>query len=294
MARRSIWTGSVSFGLVNVPISLYSAIDAKEVHFNLVHETDGGRIHQKRVCDKDGQEVPWEEVAKGYAISKRKMVMVTTDELEALDPRATRTIDIEDFVDSSEINPLFYDHSYYAGPANEGAQKPYALLHQAMVRLGKVAIARMVMRTKQYLCTVRPVGKTLVVTTMQYADEIRDPDDIPHLASTIRAGGRELELAERLIDSLSGPFKPEQYKDDYRERILEMLADKAKGKTITPSEAPAEDETDVVDLAAALEASLGRGRGDAAGTATHRRSRATRAATNKPRTTTTRRKKKSA
>jgi DNA end-binding protein Ku len=288
MARRSIWTGSISFGLVNVPISLYSAIETKEVHFNLVHETDGGRIHQKRVCDKDGEEVPWNEVAKGYPISKRKMVMVTTEELEALDPRASRTIDISDFVDGAEINPLFYDHSYYAGPANEAAQKPYALLHQAMTRLGKVAIARMVMRTKQYLCTVRPVGKTLVVTTMQYADEIRDPDEIPNLPGSLRAGGRELELAERLVDSLTGPFEPARYRDEHRERVLEMLADKAKGKTITPTEAPPE-EPDVVDLAAALEASLGR----ASGGGPRRRARATRAVAKKPRATS-RRKKKSA
>jgi DNA end-binding protein Ku len=270
-----------------VPISLYSAIDAKEVHFNLVHEKDGGKIHQKRVCEKDGEEVPWEEVAKGYAISKRKMVMVTQEELEALDPRASRTIDIVEFVDGAEINPLFYDHSYYAGPAGEAAQKPYALLHQAMVKLGKVAIARMVMRTKQYLCTVRPVGKTLVVTTMQYADEIRDPDELPYLPGAVRAGGRELELAERLVESLDGPFKPEQYKDEYRERVLDMLADKAKGKTITPVEAPPE-EPDVVDLAAALEASLGKGRG-ASGDGARRRSRATRAAAK--RTKTTKRKK---
>jgi DNA end-binding protein Ku len=289
MARRAIWTGSVSFGLVNVPISLYSAIDPKEVHFNLVHETDGGRIHQKRVCDKDGEEVPWEEVAKGYAVTKRKMVMVTTDELQALDPKASRTIDIVDFVDGAEINPLFYDHSYYAGPKDEAAKKPYALLHQAMVRLGKVAIARMVMRTKQYLCTVRPVGKTLVVTTMQYADEIRDPDEIPHLGGAVKAGGRELELAERLVESLTGPFKPDQYKDDYRERVIEMIEQKAKGKTIEPAEA-APDEPEVVDLAAALEASLGRKAGGGAGG--RRRTRATRAASKK--SGTTRRKKKSA
>jgi DNA end-binding protein Ku len=290
MARRSIWTGSISFGLVNLPISLYSAIDPKEVHFNLLHESDGGRIHQKRVCDKDGEEVPWEEVAKGYAISKRKMVMVTTDELESLDPRATRTVDIVEFVDAAEINPLFYDHSYYAGPANEGARKAYTLLHQAMSSLGKVAIARMVMRTKQYLCTVRPVGKALVVTTMQYADEIRDEDEIPHLPGTTKTAGRELELAERLIESLTGPFRPEQYKDEYRERVLEMLEEKAKGKTITPAE-PATEEPEVVDLAAALEASLGRGRAEAGG---RRRSRAVRAVSNRTASTARGKKKKSA
>src|SRR5688572_18470785 len=232
MARRSIWTGAVSFGLVNVPVKLYSAVEQKEVHFNLVHEPDGGRIHQKRVCDKDGEEVPWSEVAKGYAISKRKMVMVTSEELEALDPKASRTIDIVDFVDASEISPLYYEHSYYVGPADEGAGKAYALLRESMEKLGKVAIARFVMRTKQYLASLRPEGDVLVLTTMLYADEIRDPGEIDNLPGSLKPAARELELAERLIESLTSEFKPEQYKDEYREKVLEMLDAKAEGKTI--------------------------------------------------------------
>src|SRR5262245_10852920 len=178
MARRSLWTGAISFGLVNVPVSLFSAVEPKEVHFNLVHGVDGGRISQKRVCQLDGQEVPWDEVAKGYALSKRKMVMLTKEELGAADPRATRSIDIVEFVDEAEISPLFYDHSYYVAPASEGAEKAYGLLRETMTRGGKVAIAKMVMRTKQYLCALRPEGKVLVLTTMQYADEIRDPGEL--------------------------------------------------------------------------------------------------------------------
>jgi DNA end-binding protein Ku len=156
MARRSIWTGAVSFGLVNVPVKLYSAVEAKEVHFNLVHEPDGGRIHQKRVCDKDGEEVPWSEVAKGYAISKRKMVMVTSEELEALDPKASRTIDIVDFVDAVGDQPALLREQLLRGTADEGARKAYALLRASMSKLGKVAIARFVNATKQYLASLRP------------------------------------------------------------------------------------------------------------------------------------------
>jgi DNA end-binding protein Ku len=283
MARRSIWTGAISFGLVNVPVKLYSAIEQKEVHFNLVHETDGGRIHQKRVCDKDGEEVPWEEVAKGYPISKRKMVMVTPEELAALDPRASRTIDIVDFVDGAEISPLFYENSYYVGPADEGAAKAYALLRQAMDKGGKVAIARMVMRTKQYLCSLRPEGKLLVLTTMQYADEIRDPGEIDHVPGSVKVAPRELELAERLIDSLTSTFEPDRYEDEHRKKVLAMLEDKAKGKTIEAAP-EAEEAEATVDLAAALAASLDKAGGGRAKAAGSRRARVSRAAAKRPRT----------
>jgi len=278
MARRSIWTGAVSFGLVNVPVKLYSAVEAKELHFHLVHEPDRGRIHQKRVCDKDGEEVPWSEVAKGYAISKRKMVMVTSEELEALDPKASRTIDIVDFVDASEISPLYYENSYYVGPADEGARKAYALLRASMSKLGKVAIARFVMRTKQYLASLRPEGEVLVLTTMLYADEIRDPGEVDNLPGSVKPAPRELELAERLIESLTTKFEPEQYKDEYRAKVLELLDAKAEGKTIeiAPTPAPMEE---TVDLAAALAASLGK-RGEAH--PERRRSRVSRAATKRP------------
>jgi DNA end-binding protein Ku len=293
MARRSIWTGAISFGLVNVPVKLYLATEHKEVHFNLVHEPDGGRIHQKRVCDKDGEEVPWEEVAKGYAVSKRKMVMVTPEELEALDPRASRTIDIADFVDASEISPLYYENSYYVGPADESARKAYALLRQAMEKMGKVAIARFVMRSKQYLATLRPEGDVLVLTTMLYADEIREPGEIDHLPHSVKLAPRELELAERLIESLTTDFQPGQYKDEHREKVLELIEAKAKGKTleIVPEAAPAEE---TVDLAAALAASLGKAgeRGEAR--PERRRARVRRAAARRParRKSTTRKRKR--
>jgi DNA end-binding protein Ku len=257
MARRSIWTGAISFGLVNVPVSLFSAVDQKEVHFNLVHEPDGGRINQKRVCQIDGAEVPWDEVAKGYPLSKRKMVMITKEELEAVDPRATRTIDISEFVDAAEISPLFYDHSYYVAPASEAAQKAYALLREAMTRGGKVAIATMVMRTKQYLCALRAEGKVLVLTTMQYADEIRDPGELD-LPEGVKVNERELELAERLIESLAAKFEPTKFEDEYRDKVLKLIERKAEGEQIEVPAGRKEEEPEVVSLEEALAASLGR------------------------------------
>jgi DNA end-binding protein Ku len=258
MARRSIWTGAISFGLVNVPVSLFSAVEQKEVHFNLIHEPDGGRINQKRVCQIDGAEVPWDEVAKGYPLSKRKMVMITKEELEAVDPRATRTIDIIEFVDASEISPLFYDHSYYVAPASEAAQKAYALLREAMTRGGKVALAQMVMRTKQYLCALRAEGKVLVLTTMQYADEIRDPAELDLVPDTTKVPERELDLAERLIDSLAAKFEPQKFEDDYRAKVLALIERKAEGEQIEVPAGRAEAEPEVVSLEEALAASLGR------------------------------------
>jgi DNA end-binding protein Ku len=256
---RSIWTGAISFGLVNIPVKLFSAVEAKEVHFQMLHEKDGGKIHLKRVCSKDGKEVPWEEVGKGYAVSKRKMVMVAPEELEALDPKATRTVDISDFVELSEIDPIYYDATYFLAPASESAAKAYALLFEAMKKQGKVGIARFVMRTKQYLCAIRPMGESLVLSTMQYADEIRGIDVIEGLPVTTRPGRKELEMAERLVEQLAGHFEPDKYEDDYRERVLELIEKKAEGAEIEiPEEAP--PQAAVVDLAEALRASLGNAR----------------------------------
>ena len=253
---RSIWTGAISFGLVNVPVKLFSAVEHKEVHFQMLHEKDGGKIHFKRICSKDGKEVPWEEVAKGYPVGKRKLVMLEPDELKALDPEATRAIEIEDFVELAEIDPIFYEATYYLAPANESAARAYALLYQAMKEQGKVGIARFVMRTKQYLCAVRPMGEALVLSTMQYADEIRPVDAIENLPAHAPVGKREREMAAKLVAELAGPFEPEKYADDYRDRVLELIERKAKGETLEAPEAPPK-AAEVVDLAEALRRSLG-------------------------------------
>jgi len=252
---RAIWSGAISFGLVNVPVKLVTAVSPKEVRFHMLHDADGARIHQKRVCSADGEEVPWEHIAKGYEFARGRYVMVTREALEALDPEATHTIDIEDFVDLSEIDPVYYQSTYYLVP-DRGAAKPYALLHAAMSKSGKVGIARMVMRTKQYLCALRPVGRAIAVSTMQYADEIIPANDLDGLPSaSTKPAERELRLAQQLIDSLSHSFNPARYNDEYREKLLHVLKQKAQGKEIVVEER-AERPAEVVNLLDALQQSL--------------------------------------
>lgn len=256
MAKRSIWTGSISFGLVNVPVKLFSALQQKEVHFNMLHKKDGGRIKLQRVCQKDGEVIEWGDVAKGYEIRKGRMVQIDPAELETLDPVATKTIEIEDFVDLGQIDPIYFDHTYYVAP-DKGAAKPYALLHEAMVRLNKVGIARVVLRTKQYLCAVRPFERGLALSTMQYHDEIVDLDDVG-IPRMTRPDKRELDMAEQLVDALSRDFDAKKYKDEYRERVLELIQAKARGEEIEVPE-PAEREGEGLSLFEALERSLSTG-----------------------------------
>jgi DNA end-binding protein Ku len=252
---RSIWSGAISFGLVNVPVKLYSAVSRKTVRFHQLHEKDGSRIQQKRFCAQEDEEVPWEEIAKGYEIGPDRYVMITPEELEAVEPRKTRTIDIEDFVDLDEIDPIFYDHPYYLAPGT-GAAKPYKLLLDAMRDANKVAIARVVIRSKEQLTAIRPVGNLLAMSTMLFADEVVPSDSIDE-AETVEDSDttkRELEMARQLIDSLSSDFDPSKYRDEYRERVLEMIEAKAEGEEIVLQ--PAEEPEPVPDLMAALEASV--------------------------------------
>lgn len=254
---RPIWNGSISFGLVNVPIKLMTAVSQKDVRFHQLHATDGTRIRQKRICPLDGVEVPFDEIVKGYEIGPDKYVLVTPEELEGLDPKATRTIDIEEFVEADQIDPIFYEHPYYLVPDDRSA-KPYALLVQAMAQSRKVAIARFVLRTKQYLCAIRPAGDALVLSTMLYADEVVPQSELGGLPSPsdIEVNERELAMAAQLIDSLTvDTFEPEKFHDDYRERVLALIEAKAAGEEVVVQPA-AEEAPKVVDLMAALEASL--------------------------------------
>ncbi|MBV9213829.1 MAG: Ku protein [Actinobacteria bacterium] len=252
---RSIWTGAISFGLVNVPVKLYSAVSKKTVRFHQLHETDGVRIQQKRVCPADGEEVAWDDIVKGYEISPDRYVVVTSEELEALDPKKTRTIDIEEFVELDEIDPLYYDHPYFLLPG-QGATKPYKLLVTAMEKAGKVAIARVVIRTKEQLVAIRPLGEVLAMATMNFHDEVVDPesfDDAP--GDDVETTKREVDMAEQLIESLTAEeFDPEKYHDTYREAVLDLIEKKAEGQEIVLQ--PAEEPEKVPDLMAALEASL--------------------------------------
>jgi DNA end-binding protein Ku len=252
---RSIWRGAISFGLVNVPVKLYSAVSKKTVRFNQLHEADGARIQQKRVCSKDGEEVPYEEIVKGFEISPDRYVMITPEELDALDPKKTRTIDIEDFVDLDEIDPLYYEHPYYLVP-DTGAAKAYKLLLEALRETNKVAIARVVIRSKEYLTAIRPAGDVLTMETMLFADELIDPDQIEEVPDPdVRATDREVDMARQLIESQATDFDPTRYRDEYRERVLELIEQKAEGREIAVQAEP-EAPTEVPDLMAALEASL--------------------------------------
>jgi DNA end-binding protein Ku len=261
---RSIWSGAISFGLVNVPVKLYSAVSKKTVRFHQLHDKDGVRIQQKRVCPKDDEEVAYEHIVKGYEISPDEYVVVTPDELDAIEPKKTKTIDIEDFVDLDDIDPLYYDHPYYLLP-DKSAAKPYKLLHQAMIDANKVGIARVVIRSKEQLVAIRPVDGVLAMSTMNFADEIVPTDKFDEpTADDADTTKREVDMARQLIDSLSSDWEPDKYHDTYRERVLELIEQKADGKEIVLQ--PAEEPQEVPDLMAALEASVkaAKGRGDGA------------------------------
>jgi DNA end-binding protein Ku len=259
---RAIWSGAISFGLVNVPVKLYTATSPKSVRFHQLSAKTGARIKQKRVDASTGEEVAFEDIVKGYELTPDRYVTIDSDELDALDPKATHTIDIEEFVDLAQIDPIYYDHTYYLAPTAGGA-KAYRLLLEAMRESGKIAVGRFVLRSKQQLCALRPVGDALALTTMLFGDEVLSPDRLDELDSVgeAEASERELRMAQQLIASLSAEFDPTKFRDEYRERVLELIERKASGEEIAvvpdapePAAAP--------DLMAALEASLAAVRSD--------------------------------
>ena len=254
---RSIWSGAISFGLVNVPVKLYSAVSRKTVRFHQLNSDTGHRISQKRVDSVTDEEVPYEKIVKGFELTKERYVVVTPEELDSIAPEKTRAIDIEDFVDLEDIDPIFYDHPYYLVP-DKGAGKAYGLLLEAMRESGKVAIARVVLRSKEQLVAIRPgEGDVLTMETMIFHDEVVPADDLDDVPSTkdLKTSDRELKMAQQLIDSLSSDFEPSKYHDEYREKVLELIEAKADGQEIAiqPTD---EEPQEVPDLMAALEASL--------------------------------------
>jgi DNA end-binding protein Ku len=253
---RAIWSGAISFGLVNVPVKLYSATSPKSVRFHQISSKTGARIKQKRVDSSTGEEVPYDEIVKGYEITPDRYVLITSEELDAFDPKATKTVDIEEFVDLSEIDPIFYDHSYYLAPTAGGA-KAYRLLLDAMEQAGKVGIGKVVLRTKQQLCALRPTGNVLTLSTMLFGDEVLAPDRLDEIDSISEAEAteRELSMAQQLIESLSAEFDPTRFRDEYRERVLDLIERKASGEEIA-IQPEAEEPAPAPDLMAALEASL--------------------------------------
>jgi len=251
---RPIWSGAISFGLVNVPVKVFSATSSKDVRFHQLDGRSNARIKQKRVSANTGEEVPFEDIIKAYEIAPDNYVTITPEELEALDPKATKTIDIEDFVDLDQIDPVYYERPYYLVP-DKGGQKAYALLRNAMRETNKVGIARVVLRTKQYLAAIRPKDDALVMETMLFADEVNPLDELDLPGPDVDVTEREEKMARSLIDSLTTDFEPDKYRDEYRERVLALIEQKASGQEIVVEES-AEEAPRVVDLMAALEASL--------------------------------------
>ena len=263
---RAIWSGSISFGLLNVPVKLYSAVSKQTVRFRELRESDGSRVKHKRVAESDGKEVPYEKIVKGYEYAPDQYVVLSRDELSELDPKKTRAIEIQDFVDLDDIDPIYFEQPYFLGP-DKGAERAYSLLVQAMKDARKVAVARFVLRNKEHLAAIRPMDDVLTLTTMRFHDEVtspRDLDDVFEDTKPKKPEKRELEMATQLIESLTSDFKPNSYRDEYREELLDLLERKAAGKEVVsaPSEEP--EPTKAPDLMAALEESLNAVRGDEA------------------------------
>jgi DNA end-binding protein Ku len=254
---RAIWSGTISFGLLNVPVKLYSAVSRKTIRFNELRESDGARVRHKRVAEGTDEEVPYEEIVKGYEIAPDRFVTLTRDELAELDPKKTRTIEIQDFVEIGEIDPIYFESPYYLGPA-EGAEKAYALLAKAMEASGRAAIARFVLRNREHLAVIRARDGVLTMTTMRFADEVVAPEELDDVLpqEEPKVAKREREMAEKLIESLSGEFDPASYRDEYREELLGLIEQKAEGREVVTATSEEPEPTKAPDLMAALEESI--------------------------------------
>jgi DNA end-binding protein Ku len=253
---RAIWKGSISFGLVYIPIALYPATRREELKFRLLRKSDLSPVNYKRVAEKDGKEVSWDEIVKGYEYEKGKYVVLKDEDFERVDLEATQTVDIQDFVDQAEIDPMFFYKPYYLEP-QKGGDKAYALLRDALKESNKVGIAKVVIKTRQYLAGVKPEDGALVLELMHFADELADPGKL-HVPTKVEVGKREMTMAKSLVDSMSSKWNPERYKDDYREALMEVIEEKveAGGKEIEEKPKKAPKPTKVIDLVSVLQKSL--------------------------------------
>jgi DNA end-binding protein Ku len=255
---RAIWSGSISFGLLNVPVKLYSAVARRGISLREIRESDSARIRHRRVAEGTDEEVPYENIIKAFEVSKDRYVPLSKDELASLDPKKTRAIEVQDFVDLEEIDPIYFDSPYYLGPA-DGAERAYSLLAQAMEASGKVAIARFVFRNKEHLAAIRPGDGVLTLTTMRFADEVVPPSELDDVLPSEKPAvpKREVQMAEQLIDSLTSSFDPSAYRDEYREELLAMIERKAAGEQVVAApEGEEREATKAPDLMAALEQSI--------------------------------------
>jgi DNA end-binding protein Ku len=263
---RAIWSGSISFGLLNVPVKLYSAVSKQTVRFRELREGDGSRVKHKRVAESDGKEVPYEKIVKGYEYAPDQYVVLGRDELSELEPQRSRAIEIQDFVDLDDIDPIYFEQPYYLGP-DKGAERAYALLVQAMKDARKVAVARFVLRNKEHLAAIRPMDDVLTLTTMRFHDEVTSPkdlDDVFEDSKPKKPEQKELAMAKQLIESLTSDFKPDSYHDEYREELLDLLERKAAGKEVVSAPTEEPKPTKAPDLMAALEESLAAVKGEEA------------------------------
>jgi DNA end-binding protein Ku len=253
---RAIWKGSISFGLVNIPIALYPATRREELKFRLLRKSDLSPVNYKRVAEKDGKEIAWDQIVKGYEYEKGKYVVLKDEDFQRVDLEATQTVDIQDFVDQEEIDPIFFYKPYYLEP-QKGGDKAYALLRDALKDSGKVGIAKVVIKTRQHLAGVKPEDGALVLELMHFADELADTGKL-HLPKKTEVGKREMNMAKSLIDSMSAKWNPEKYKDDYREALMEVIEEKveAGGKEIEEKPKKAPKPTKVIDLVSVLQKSL--------------------------------------
>jgi len=259
---RAIWKGSISFGLVNIPVGLYGAETRDEIHFKMLDKKTMSPIHYKRVSEETTKEVAWEETVRGYEFSPGQFVVLSDEDLKRAAPEATQTIDIVDFVDLEDISPLYFDKPYYLGPDKKGS-KAYALLRETLRRTGKVGIAKVVIRTRQYLAAVVARGDVLTLELLRYAHELRAPEeiDVPHGKEGV--SDREIDMAERLVEGMVSAWDPEKYKDDYREALMEMIDKRVEAGQLESSPEPApkpkEARSNVVDLMALLKQSVEQG-----------------------------------
>jgi DNA end-binding protein Ku len=253
---RAIWKGSISFGLVNIPIALYPATRREELKFRLLRKTDLSPVNYKRVAEKDGKEVPWDQIVKGYEYEKGKYVVLQDEDFQRVDIEATQTVDIQDFVELDEIDPIFFYKPYYLEP-QKGGDKAYALLRDALKDSKKVGVAKVVIKTREYLAGVKPEDGALVLELMHFADELAGTSKL-NIPKKVEVGKREMTMAKSLIDSMSSKWNPGKYKDDYREALMEVIEEKveAGGKEIEEKPRKAPKPTKVIDLVSALQKSL--------------------------------------
>jgi DNA end-binding protein Ku len=253
---RAIWKGSISFGLVNIPIALYPATRREELKFRLLRKSDLSPVNYKRVAEKDGKEVPWDQIVKGYEYERGRYIVLKDEDFQRVDLEATQTVDIQDFVDQEEIDPMFFNKPYYLEP-QKGGDKAYALLRDSLKDTNKVGVAKVVIKTRQYLAGVKPEDGALVLELMHFADELADPEKL-RLPKKIEVGKREINMARSLIDSMASKWEPEKYKDDYRQALMEVIEEKveAGGKEIEEKPRKPPKPTKVIDLVSVLQKSL--------------------------------------